>query len=525
MNYRQARTAIESGTISRIYDNINKDITGAVHQAQDLALVASYFENLVPIEGDGFMVVRGGATADAEDNYLAFKDAYDAARVSTPYGQPLSATNRMTLMLMPGIYAQPNIFTDFEIDAEFVDIVGMGPRPESVRIVASANTLKTVNDVKISNLCIVSGNGVVCSGEFPSQVLHKVIIEVGSSSTEAFVRGGILPNVYTGGLFIDCGTNGSFLTDGSSTIQVLRCASSGDSCFGSQAGGLFMDCTATGSILGGGVYHRCVGGDNSFLTGSICYHCKGGIASFYEAAEAYYCYSGAVGFGTAQGAGPVVRVGCTTEGFDGTMNDNADSIFIDCVGTTSFNTGTEGLYFGCSTGHPFGGTEFTVEGNAVVINCTARDFVFSDFTGKMVNCVASGNFHFLYQTIIGGELHGCHGGIISGAFSLRTKFINCSLALGVSQVALSPSAEFINCDFTAGVVNPQFVIPDHIDARGPVLLKCTMRGFGSGVIVQGDTGGENAVVAQCVMGAGGLSLVNNQVTPGSEGNIIDAAFN
>lgn len=100
-------------------------------------------------EGVNFVVVdaSAGTTAGNGVNLLA---AYANAKILTPNGAALSATNRGVLFIPPGVY---ELTAPLAIDAEFVDIYGLGQTAQKQAVVITGDTFTiTAADVRVSGI-------------------------------------------------------------------------------------------------------------------------------------------------------------------------------------------------------------------------------------------------------------------------------------------------------------------------------------------------------------------------------------
>ena len=156
--YNDHLGAIDSVTNTNINTNGVGAITGAVHNLNEIAQNATMFANLVAYDNYNYKVVR---TTDIPlDNGQALRDAYADAATSTG----LSATNRFALLLPPGTYALG--VTGLDVDAEFIDFVGLGQAGDVI-ITSTSNTnssvgtiTQTADDVRFKNLTLRNdGNG------------------------------------------------------------------------------------------------------------------------------------------------------------------------------------------------------------------------------------------------------------------------------------------------------------------------------------------------------------------------------
>lgn len=110
----------------------------------------------LPMTGDAYRIVVQD-TDDPIANGTAFAAAYAAAAALTPYGDALSATNRATVLLPPGIYE----IDGFDFSADFVDVVGLDAgRGACLTKYSSA----TATDFRLANLtCGTDGGGFIWS--------------------------------------------------------------------------------------------------------------------------------------------------------------------------------------------------------------------------------------------------------------------------------------------------------------------------------------------------------------------------
>ena len=304
---------------------------------------------------------RGTTDVLSADN---LRTAYTAAKALAPGGNALSATNRAVVMIPAGRYdfGLGDVADDnhgLELDAEFVDLVGMTGKPEDVVLtsaiaVASRGTVEqTADDVKISGLTMEitsassTGSGateasayfpttalanavltdVICQSENPYNVYSMRRIEYAGTYTR--VAGGTNSfGTTASGTFTDCtGGEDAFASGGTASGTFLRCVAGGNS-FGvyGTASGTFTDCVAGGWSFGtsgtaSGTFTNCVAGSNSFgfmgtASGTFT-DCVGGDSSFGHD-------------GTASGTFTDCSVGDSDSGFG--HSGTASGIFIRCSG-------------------------------------------------------------------------------------------------------------------------------------------------------------------------------------------------
>jgi hypothetical protein len=192
--------------------------------AQNTYASAELASSAIQSSGNGYVLCQQG-------DDLAAK--YAEAKAKNP-----SATNRITLFVVPSTYP---LSSELAIDAEYVDLVGLGAQFQSPAVIVSNNTLNvTANDVRVSGI---------------------------SAGTQAFKIGNNKPLQ----VFENCkGGDLSFGNDGISSGKFIGCVGAGSSFGGiGTASGTFKDCIAGGESYGGGgtasgIFKNCVGGSISF---------------------------------------------------------------------------------------------------------------------------------------------------------------------------------------------------------------------------------------------------------------------
>ena len=187
------------------------------------------------------------------DNLLT---KYAEAKLLTPGGNALSTTNRATLIIMPGNYS---LSEEWEIDAEFVDIIGLGSTP----LDRGCNVSVTVTDFDIN----VSANDVRIKGiGTPSDRAFKTVADKPLQVFEECVGGSVVTGIF------DIPSFGIYGGTGESVSGTFINCSGGDSSFGGYGGtasGTFTNCSGGDFSFGAsgtasGTFTNCVGGDLSF---------------------------------------------------------------------------------------------------------------------------------------------------------------------------------------------------------------------------------------------------------------------
>jgi len=201
--------------------------------------------------------------AQAGDNLLT---KYTAAKALTPNGSAKSATNRATLLIMPGTYALSGTLS---LNADFVDVIGLGAQTQKPAVLLTGYSISCTNttnkDYRVSGISVgttfgFTGHSVAAD--------DKRVIENCAGISYSFGSG-----VAASGTFKNC-TGGSY-SFGS----------------GGTASGTFENCTGGSYSFGGngtadGTFINCTGGNNSFCGGGggtasgTFENCTGGISSF-----------------------------------------------------------------------------------------------------------------------------------------------------------------------------------------------------------------------------------------------------
>lgn len=316
------------------------------------AITVQDFLNLAGggLEGTSYITVLGDKATPAE-NGLDLQAAYDAAKLATPYGNPLNSANRFTIFVAPGFYFFDTQYNQFVVDAENIDI----------------KSLSGEADVFLSGITVSSPNTYL----------------KGLSTLLAGYIGGIQPG---------------FNIEYSSNMQTFdTCAGSGYSFgYGGQILGTFINCTAgnfsfcsapsagsaptgitvqSGSPILAGVLTNCTAGYGSFahsdmdsnteITGTLT-NCTAGVASFGTASGVFY--------GNISG----ILTNCTAENTSFTSWGAISGTLTNCKvnGPNSFGgfIATTGVFYNCIG----------------VDNCFGGSFM-QYFSGKAYNCIGGQN--------------------------------------------------------------------------------------------------------------------------------------
>ena len=267
-----------------------------------LAKIASNTGETQPKHGDGqhnllFKIAQntyassglaGSALQPSGDGYVLCQQGDDlAAKYAEAKAKSPSATNRVTLFIVPGTYS---LSSELAIDAEYVDIVGLGAQFQSPAVIVTNNTLNvTANDVRVSGISVgalafkIGNNKPLqvfenCSGGSSSfggnQSISGTFIGcVGGDGSFAGGSSGVAD-----GTFKNCvGLFGAFGGDtGTASGTFTNCSGEAES-FGANGilSGELISCRLVGSGAsyetpsGSGIIRFCLDGDNNIVNASV----------------------------------------------------------------------------------------------------------------------------------------------------------------------------------------------------------------------------------------------------------------
>jgi hypothetical protein len=535
--YRDTLNSFNTDTVGRIYPNAVEHINGQVHQDQDLAANATFFGHLLPLRGDAFRILRGGDTATAASNGAALVAAYNEAKLLTPFGNLLSATNRVTLLLFPGTYAVPSTFL---LDTEFIDLVGIGNKEDIVVVNATSGVVltlyKTADNIHLENFTLsntVTGTGIAyktfpgtgyANEVFTDMVFTSAYQGMWSDSyfNGTYVRctcttsGGFRASVPgdtvdVTGSFTDCVSGTSSFGGNANGATYLRCRCLGNGFGSSTATATFTECSATGmfgpqnALVMAGTYTDCSGDFQSFgfsgtLSGKFI-RCVGGPDSFGKSGTISGTLTDCIctsngGFahnGTISGT----LYGCIALGSDAFCREGVISgTLIDCVatGTTSFAVGSSSQ----------------ITSTAVLIRCKAGN---SSFGANGVS-VMDGTFY----DCIGGN--SCFSsGMNSSGFSVNAKYYRCTA--GDQSFSVGTKAHFSG--LAVGCVGGDncFAVSLAAGSSAPAIMDGTLidcvAGNGSFGATTGSFGGATASgqFIRCIGGTGSFGSNGGGGTTGA----------
>lgn len=405
------------------------------------AITVQDFLNLVPaLEGTSFITVLGDKATPAE-NGLDLQAAYDAAKLATPYGNPLSDTNRFTILVAPGDYYSDAISVpygpigQFQINAEFIDILSLSGNADVYLSGISVSALDTyLRGLNTSRATQLGG-------------AQEGFNLVTTSNTQTF-------DTCVGGDY-------SFGWGGYVSSKFINCTA-GDYSF----------CSIAASTAPQGITNNNTGGYN-YLEGTLI-NCTAGIQSFG------YTYMPMAGIGAPLRVTGTF-IGCTGDMYCFGAESEIYGSFTDCTGGNfCFGTGNQwgfsqliGTFTDCKAGEVSfgggtsislsaqvvsgtfnnciaGGTSFGFRASGLFTNCTASNGSFAPggFYGSANNCTG-GDLAFGGQpgsNGFNGTANNCIGGFGSfGNFSQMNGFAYYCKSTGDLNIPPTAPAKFVLC--------------------------------------------------------------------------------
>ena len=289
------------------------------------------------MSGESFTIIE--VSNSSTTNGTRLLAAYAAAKTKTPYGNALSASNRYTIVLPPGIYDLGS--SQLVLDTNFIDIVGSTTDLGNHQITGNVSGYVSVatNSVELRNLYLLnnsSGNGFIYGGNRPGLILDNIFFGYGSGGAAPWQAvnesdfSGVASRLQ-GGQFYPTG-NGNTPPIGnagnvSGTLSnIINVGAIADGAFT----GFAFGCSGGNISFGGRSYY---GASTGFMM-----NCKGGTYAFRNYPSGIYinCYGG-------DGA----WAGTQTTDLSGTYINCHASSGADAFGTSTTRTLTGTMFF-CS---------------------------------------------------------------------------------------------------------------------------------------------------------------------------------
>ena len=215
------------------YKIIDLPDLGRVFNATDIMEVSanglgSYKVNIgdFTLGGENYIFVNSNGTPT--ENGQAVKDAYVAAQAMTPNGAVLSATNRVVILLAPGLYDfDEDTYGPFQVNTSFIDFQSLSGERDvyfsSIDVISFGGGI----DIRLSGIDTTKNSYyphqafAICSNAGPTENIIVKNCKGGSYSFSSFSSGFV-------GLYEDCEANDfSFVSTGDSIVSPSGITSSG----------------------------------------------------------------------------------------------------------------------------------------------------------------------------------------------------------------------------------------------------------------------------------------------------------
>jgi hypothetical protein len=370
------------------------------------------------LRGNNYIVVYGNNTP--ENNGADLVSKLNFAKFINPNSQVKSTTNRMTVLVAPGVYTLPLSSNYLEMDTPYVDLISLtGDADVFLTSLNSATAIKvTTSDIKIKGFNLTEqSNNIIIEGSYSNNYFENII-----------------------------GSDGSF----------------SNGIFGGQVAGNFKNCVGgftsfadinNEEILTNSTLENCTALDFSFghqIEESTLINCLGTFRNFgYKSITKSYltdCTAQGDSFGCESGISGSTLTNCTADGFSfgrtnvpGQTNiiensqlnnckagvnsfaikNSDDSSFINCVGgDESFGANiANGIYKNCKGGNNSFGAGLQSWPDLIAggqfFNCVADENSFgSEYAnGAFYYCVCNGNGGWIgnAQGGMGGYAAYCKG--------------------------------------------------------------------------------------------------------------------
>jgi hypothetical protein len=139
------------------------------------------------LRGNNYIVVYGNNTP--ENNGADLVSKLNFAKFINPNSQVKSTTNRMTVLVAPGVYTLPLSSNYLEMDTPYVDLISLtGDADVFLTSLNSATAIKvTTSDIKIKGFNLTEqSNNIIIEGAYSNNYFENIIGSDGSFSNGIF---------------------------------------------------------------------------------------------------------------------------------------------------------------------------------------------------------------------------------------------------------------------------------------------------------------------------------------------------
>lgn len=404
-----------------IYPNSVGAIDGQVHQDSGVGQLESAYQNLVGYDNYSYVIVRTGVDSTGAEantsaqNGLNLLAAYNAAKILTPGGNPVSGTNRVAVLVPAGIYDLGT--SQIEADVTGVDLIGLGDKKDVIIRSNDPNVstiYQTADDVVFKNFTAVQLADTSATGKAAYELLDSAVFALTSMSDVVLSGNDSFTSAPT--IIAVFGITQYY----AGTFERVVCTSSLYSAWDGDIYGTWKDCVCdnvqgwavvAGAIQSSARFERCIAGGGFGQTSGQTH---GGTYIDCETAN---------GFGGG---------GCTLTGYYKNCKASSNAF--------GFNAASvQGTFIGCQSGFNSFGWNALIQG-ATMIDCVGGDNCFgpSDAASVFQNC-KGGNYSFNSSYPTPGTLGGTYTNCTGGDYSFGGALIS------VSAFTKTLSGKFYNC--------------------------------------------------------------------------------
>lgn len=397
------------------------------------------------IDSKGTNYISPHVVIDYTTNGALLIASLAAVKLLTPGGIALSATNRVQVALMPGIYDLGS--STLLADTQYVDIVGLTSDADSVIIRSTSTTLRqTANDVRFKNI------------RLESSVLGFYAYNPTGTSTTNTIMDNVSFYLTNGGSTNPAGLTHAGVYNNIKVVQITGPNSREDAFggTGSTASGTFTNCTITCGnntttlSFGGGTGSQSPGIFNNITTNS------------------FFLDNGSFGSGSTSNG---TYTNCNTY----SSNNNNISF-----GGQGYSSGvSSGVYINCNSYATYGGNNSFGGGgisSGTYTNCTANNAF-----GPCASFGGTGTSNGVYNSCISNSGAGYNYSFGGNGVAASGRYINCisnsttgqNSSFGGSSPSGTTSGYFSNCSTnTTTGVNVSFGGGSNTSAYG-TFISCT----------------------------------------------------
>jgi len=417
------------------YKIIDLPALGRPFNATDIIEVSangtgSYKANIgnFTLGGENYIFVNSNGTP--EENGAALKSAYLYAQTLTPNGNPISATNRVVILLAPGYYSfDEAVDGPFTVDQSFIDLESLSGNPDVYfsSIQVYAGTLIVGLDVRLVGIDTTKNNhythgafAIASIGDAGSENIIAKNCVGGDYSFSSFSKGfyGIYDNC-VGGNYSFCSTGDGTAPAGITDVSTGNFINFGTikNCSAPELSfvtGINSVSSPAGTIANYGTIENCTStGISSFCYSEFRVQNAGTIKNCSAGSFSFIITSDAINTGMASNTGTVINCIVSGQGVCVYLGASISP-------TSAYNTGlisnctvsgaggfgfiiNDGILLGTNAGQLLNcyidGSGFCGEGGqnqGLIIECTASDTSFcnnnpSGISGDILRCTLLGD--------------------------------------------------------------------------------------------------------------------------------------